>query len=75
MRPAVLPSAPGTHSAWVSALITERGHEAAVANARESAAVTYRSNCDDRRDARQLVRLARFDSELFHSVRSRESAA
>ncbi len=65
----------GTHSAWVSALITECGHEAVVANARELAAVTDRSNRDDRRDARQLARLARVDPELLHPVRLRDSAA
>jgi transposase len=51
-----------------------RGHEAVVANARELAAVTDRSNRDDRRDARQLARLARVDPELLHPVRLRDSA-
>jgi transposase len=64
----------GTHAAWVSALITECGHESVVANARDLAAVTDRSNRDDRRDARQLARLARVDPELLHPVRLRDSA-
>jgi hypothetical protein len=64
----------GAHSAWVSALITECGHESVVANARDLAAVTDRSNRDDRRDARQLARLARVDPELLHPVRLRDSA-
>lgn len=64
----------GTHSAWVSALITECGHESLVANARDLAAVTDRSNRDDRRDARQLARLARVDPELLHPVRLRDAA-
>lgn len=63
----------GGQSAWVSEAITELGHEALVANARELRAVTGRNHRSDSRDARQLARLARVDPALLNPVQLRDT--
>src|SRR5713101_1083698 len=65
----------GTHSPWVSRLLTELGHEVIVAHAQKVQWITKSSRKDDRHDARTLARLARVDPELLGPVRHRSVQA
>jgi transposase len=65
----------GTHSPWVSRLLTELGHEAIVAHAQKVQLITKSSRKDDRHDARTLARLARIDPQLLGPVRHRSAQA
>ncbi len=47
----------GTHSPWVSRLLTELGHEVIVAHAQKVELITKSNRKDDRHDARTLARL------------------
>jgi Transposase len=51
----------GTHSPWVSRLLSELGHEVIVAHAQKVQLITKSNRKDDRHDARTLARLARID--------------
>jgi Transposase len=51
----------GTHSPWVSRLLSELGHEAIVAHARSVRLIGEDRRKDDRIDARTPARLARVD--------------
>src|SRR6266850_8090843 len=65
----------GTHSPWVSRLLTELGHKVIVAPAQKVQLSTKSNRKDDRRDARTLARLARIDPELLGPVRHRSVQA
>src|SRR5712691_255242 len=65
----------GTHSPWVSRLLTELGHKVIVAHAQKVPWITKSSRKDDRHDARTLARLARVDPELLGPVRHRSAQA
>src|ERR1700681_3238079 len=65
----------GTHSPWVSRLLTELGHEVIVAHAQKVQWITKSSRKDDRHDARTLARLVRVDPELLGPVRHRSVQA
>src|ERR1700691_5566905 len=65
----------GTHSPWVSRLLTELGHEVIVAHAQKVQLITKSSRKDDRHDARTLARLGRIDPELLGPVRHRSAKA
>jgi transposase len=65
----------GTHSPWVSRLLTELGHEVLVAHAQKVQLITKSNRKDDRHDARTLARLARIDPELLGPVRHRSAQA
>lgn len=65
----------GTHSAWVSRLLRECGHEVIVANARQVKLISQSSRKDDRVDAQTLARLARVDPELLRPIRHRSQQA
>jgi transposase len=65
----------GTHSPWVSRLLTELGHEVIVAHAQKVQLITQSTRKDDRHDARTLARLARIDPELLGPVRHRSAKA
>jgi transposase len=65
----------GTHSPWLSRLLTQLGHEVIVAHARNVQLITESSRKDDRLDARTLARLARIDPELLGPVRHRSAKA
>jgi hypothetical protein len=65
----------GTHSPWVSRLLTELGHEVIVAHAQEVQLIIKSNRKDDRHDARTLARLARIDPELLGPVRHRSAQA
>src|SRR5437016_13856451 len=55
----------GTHSPWISRLLSELGHEVIVANARKVRLIGESRKKDDRMDARTLARLARIDQQLL----------
>jgi len=65
----------GTHSPWVSRLLSQLGHEVIVANARQVKLISESSRKDDRLDARLLARLARVDPALLRPVRHRSEQA
>ena len=65
----------GTHSPWVSRLLTELRHEVIVAHAQKVELITKSNRKDDRHDARTLARLARLDPELLGPVRHRSAQA
>jgi len=65
----------GTHSPWISRLLTALGHEAIVANARQVRLISESSRKDDKLDARLLARLARIDPELLRPIRHRSEKA
>lgn len=65
----------GTHSPWVSRLLSSWGHEVIVANARQVKLISQSSRKDDRLDAQTLARLARADPQLLRSIRHRSEAA
>jgi transposase len=65
----------GTHSPWVSRLLTGLGHEVIVANARQVRLITHSTRKDDKLDARMLARLARIDPELLRPIRHRSEKA
>src|SRR5690242_14550043 len=65
----------GTHSPWVSRLLTELEHEVIVAHAQKVELISKSNRKDDRHDARTLARLARIDPELLGPVRHRSAKA
>ena len=65
----------GTHSPWVSRLLTELGHQVIVAHAQKVQLITKSNRKDDRHDARTLARPARIDPEPSGPVRHRSVKA
>jgi transposase len=65
----------GTHSPWLSRLLTELGHEVIVAHAQKVELITKSNRKDDRHDAQTLARLARFDRKLLGPIRHRSAKA
>src|SRR5215831_9386978 len=65
----------GTHSPWVSRLLTALGHEVIVAHAQNVRLIVKSRRKDDRMDARTLARLARIDPELLSPVQHRSAQA
>jgi transposase len=65
----------GTHSPWISRLLSELGHEVIVAHARKVRLIGESRKKDDRLDAQTLARLARIDPELLYPVRHRSAPA
>jgi transposase len=65
----------GTHSPWVSRLLSSLGHEVIVANPRQLQLITQSSRKDDKVDAKTLARLARIDAELLRPIRHRSEKA
>src|ERR1700685_2704169 len=63
----------GTHSPWISRLLSELGHEVIVANARKVRLIGESRKKDDRLDAQTLARLARIDPELLYPVEHRSA--
>jgi transposase len=61
----------GTHSPWVSRLLTQLGHEVIVANVRQVALIGRNDRKDDRSDAERLARLGRVDPRLLAPIRHR----
>jgi transposase len=65
----------GTHSPWISRLLSELGHEVIVANARKVRLIGESRKKDDRLDAQTLARLARIDPQLLCPVKHRSAQA
>jgi transposase len=65
----------GTHSPWISRLLSELGHAVMVANARKVRLIGESRKKDDRLDAQTLARLARIDPELLYPVKHRSAQA
>jgi transposase len=65
----------GTHSPWISRLLSELGHEVIVANARKVRLIGESRKKDDRLDAQTLARLARIDPQLLSPVKHRSAQA
>lgn len=63
----------GTHSAWISRLLEDCGHEVVVANPRELKKIYQSHRKNDRNDAHTLARIARFDPRLLEPIRHRNS--
>jgi transposase len=65
----------GTHSPWISRLLSELGHQVIVANARKVRLIGESRKKDDRLDAQSLARLARIDPGLLCPVKHRSAQA
>ena len=65
----------GTHSPWVSRLLSALGHEVIVAHARNVRLIGESRKKDDRLDAQTLARLARIDAQLLSPVKHRSAKA
>jgi transposase len=65
----------GAHSRWVSALLTQLGHEVLVADARKLRLIYRNSRKHDRADAEYLARLARLDPKLLSPIHHRSPQA
>jgi transposase len=65
----------GTHSPWVSRLLSDLGHEAIVAHARNVRLIGESRQKDDRLDAQALARLARIDPQLLSPIQHRSAQA
>src|ERR1017187_10732959 len=65
----------GTHSPWVSRVLSELGHEVIVAHARNVRLIGESRKKDDRLDARTLARLVRIDPQLLAPVKHRSAQA
>ena len=65
----------GTHSPWISRVLSQLGHEVIVANARKVRLIGESRKKDDRLDAQALARLARVDPELLCPVKHRSEQA
>jgi transposase len=61
----------GTHSPWVSRLLTALGHQVIVANARKIPAITGSESKNDRNDAEKLARFAAYDPRLLSPLEHR----
>src|ERR1700674_3364570 len=65
----------GTHSPWVSRVLSELGYEVIVAHARNVRLIGESRKKDDRLDARMLARLVRIDPKLLAPVKHRSAQA
>jgi transposase len=61
----------GTHSAWITDVLEELGHEVLVANPRKLELITKSDRKNDRNDAKLLARLARVDPSLLSPIKHR----
>jgi transposase len=61
----------GTHSPWVSRLLTALGHQVIVANPRKIPAITGSESKNDRNDAEKLARFAAYDPKLLSPLEHR----
>src|SRR5450631_3670201 len=65
----------GTHSPWVSRLLSAVGHEVIVAHARSVRLIGESRKKNDCMDAQTLARLARIDPQLLCPVKHRSAKA
>lgn len=62
----------GTHSAWVSRVLSSLGHTVVVANARKVALIHRNKRKNNRIDAEFLARLVRADKTLLFPIKHRD---
>jgi transposase len=65
----------GTHSPWLSRLLTDAGHEVVVANPRRVQLIAQSVRKNDRTDAETLARLGRIDPKLLSPITHRSAEA
>ncbi len=75
LAPARLVLEAGTHSPWVSRLLTEIGHEVLVANPRKLRLIYENDSKSDRVDAEYLARVGRLDPVLLSPLVHRDASA
>jgi transposase len=61
----------GTHSPWISRLLSGLGHEVLIANPRKLRLIYLNDNKSDRIDAQYLARIGRLDPSLLAPLRHR----
>lgn len=65
----------GTHSPWISRLLTLMACKVLVGNPRKLRAIWDNDQKSDDRDAEMLARIARFDPDLLYPINHREEQA
>jgi transposase len=77
MEPGVVAIEAGTHSLWISRLLTELGHSVLVGNPRKPRMIYTNERKSDERDAEMLARIARMDPALLSPIihRGKEAQA
>ena len=65
----------GTHSPWISNLLTDKGFEVLVCNPRKLRMIWDTDNKNDKRDAEMLARIGRADSTLLYPIKHRNVEA
>ena len=65
----------GTHSPWISRLLTGMGHEVCVGNPRKLRAIWDADDKSDERDARILGLMYRLEPRLLHAIQHRGEQA
>ena len=65
----------GTHSAWISRLLSELGHEVIVANSRKLRFIYASNDKSDPVDAEALARVGRLDPTLLAPIQHRSARA
>ncbi len=75
LAPARIALEVGGHSAWMSELLKELGHEVIVANARKLRMIFQSDSKNDQLDAAQLARVARLDPKLLYPIEHRARSA
>jgi len=73
-EPMVVAMEVGTHSTWMSRLISKLGHEVIVANARKLQFIFANEHKNDDVDAEMLARVARLDRKLLFPIEHRPEA-
>jgi transposase len=61
----------GTHSAWVSEVLTAYGHDVVIAHPRRMESMAKNRRQHDKVEARTLARLVRVDPELLYPIQHR----
>lgn len=72
IKPTVMAIEVGTHSAWVSRVLSECGHRVLVGNARKIALIHKNKRKTNKVDAETLARLARADEKLLYPITHRD---
>lgn len=65
----------GTHSPWISRLLSGMGHEVCVGNPRKLRAIWDADDKSDERDARILAMMYRLEPRLLHAIHHRGEQA
>jgi transposase len=65
----------GTHSPWISRLLSGMGHEVCVGNPRKLRAIWDADDKTDERDARILAMMYRLEPRLLHAIQHRGEQA